>query len=364
MRGDATRTHGERLPLDFDARCSSSRRRRSMTSICSRSPRAPGRSPACASASRRCRAGDRARPARRAGLDARGAGAAAAPPAIGAHRRLDGRAARRSLRGAAPRRAARRRLDAAPRRSRPPRRSTTWPTGAHRAAARVLFVGDGAVRYADAFATLLGPRADIDRPRRRSPAPSAASPARSAERAVRPHAIVPIYVGGRTPSWRAPAARRPVTAGSMRVERLSTPTPTPTSTPIVGARSASFTNPWTRDMLAASSHSDVTRRLRAARRPARRRRVLLLLGDRRRAAHQHAGGRAPAPAAGHRDAAAASHVLAERDRARAAGHARGPALERRGARASTSGSASQRRGVRPGYYTQPEEDALILWWNP
>ena len=41
-RGDAARTHGERLPARADARARRGRRRASTTSICSRSPPGPG----------------------------------------------------------------------------------------------------------------------------------------------------------------------------------------------------------------------------------------------------------------------------------------------------------------------------------
>jgi len=58
----------------------------------------------------------------------------------------------------------------------------------------VAFAGDGAVRYKDAIARTLGPRAAVLEPAPALAAEAARIAARHPERAVAPHAIVPIYV--------------------------------------------------------------------------------------------------------------------------------------------------------------------------
>ena len=57
----------------------------------------------------------------------------------------------------------------------------------------------------------------------------------------------------------------------------------------------------------------------------------------------------------------ADHGAAGPRRRRRAGHARGAPLERRRARRSTRASASARPGVRPRYYADNGEDAVIMW---
>jgi tRNA threonylcarbamoyladenosine biosynthesis protein TsaB len=58
----------------------------------------------------------------------------------------------------------------------------------------VVFAGDGAVRYKDAIARTLGSRAAVLEPAPALAAEAARIAARHPERAVAPHAIVPIYV--------------------------------------------------------------------------------------------------------------------------------------------------------------------------
>lgn len=58
----------------------------------------------------------------------------------------------------------------------------------------VVFAGDGAVRYKDAIARSLGPRATVLEPAPALAAEAARIAARHPERAVAPHAIVPIYL--------------------------------------------------------------------------------------------------------------------------------------------------------------------------
>src|SRR5262245_33855383 len=58
----------------------------------------------------------------------------------------------------------------------------------------VVFAGDGAVRYKDAIAHTLGSRATVLEPAPALAAEAARIAARHPERAVAPHAIVPIYV--------------------------------------------------------------------------------------------------------------------------------------------------------------------------
>jgi tRNA threonylcarbamoyladenosine biosynthesis protein TsaB len=59
---------------------------------------------------------------------------------------------------------------------------------------RVVFAGDGAVRYKDAIASTLGTRATVLEPAPALAAEAARIAARHPDRAVAPHAIVPIYV--------------------------------------------------------------------------------------------------------------------------------------------------------------------------
>jgi tRNA threonylcarbamoyladenosine biosynthesis protein TsaB len=68
--------------------------------------------------------------------------------------------------------------------------SWTDALGAH----PVVFAGDGAVRYKDAIARTLGSRAAVLDPAPALAAEAARIAARHPERAVAPHAIVPIYV--------------------------------------------------------------------------------------------------------------------------------------------------------------------------
>ena len=58
----------------------------------------------------------------------------------------------------------------------------------------IVFAGDGAVRYKDAIARTLGSRAAVLEPAPALAAEAARMAARHPERAVAPHAIVPIYV--------------------------------------------------------------------------------------------------------------------------------------------------------------------------
>ena len=58
----------------------------------------------------------------------------------------------------------------------------------------VVFAGDGAVRYKDAIARTMGARATLLEPAPTLAAEAARIAARHPERAVAPHAIVPIYV--------------------------------------------------------------------------------------------------------------------------------------------------------------------------
>ena len=58
----------------------------------------------------------------------------------------------------------------------------------------IAFAGDGAVRYKDAIARTLGSRAAVLEPAPALAAEAARIAARHPERAVAPHAIVPIYI--------------------------------------------------------------------------------------------------------------------------------------------------------------------------
>ena len=161
-RRSGARTHGAAPAGRADRARSRRPASRSTPSICSRSPPVPARSPACASASRRCRGWRWRRGLRdRAGLDARRARAAPAPSrrarAIAAW--ID---AQRGEVFAALYDPAAATVDARRRRRcrRPSRRSTRWTQALD--ARPLRFIGDGAVRYRDAIVRrALGERAEV-----------------------------------------------------------------------------------------------------------------------------------------------------------------------------------------------------------
>ena len=206
--GDATRTHGERLPRELMAVLREAGVDASRTSIVSRWRSGPGRSPACASASRRCR-GSRSRAgcrSRRSRRSKRSRGSAREPDrrrSPPGWTRIAARCSRRCSRRTAA-------TVLAPA-DRARRRSATLDAWRDALApfARVRFVGDGAVRYRDVDPRAAR-RAGGDR-RRGADAgrrPSAGSPRRSPDRAVAPaRRSCRSTSAGRTSSWRAIAAQ-------------------------------------------------------------------------------------------------------------------------------------------------------------
>ena len=230
-----------------------------------------------------------------------------------------------------------------------------------------VFDGDGAVRYATQIRARLGRRrARSPTTCRRWPARSGASPRGIPDRAVLPHAVVPIYVrrpdaelardrrarrvsrdaDGRCRSSGCDAVRRRIEPRSSR----SKPRPSP-----IPGRARRFDA-----MLRVAGRRTLCV---VARRRAQIVGVLRLLGHRRRAPHQHRRGRGRrAGARGIATRLAAACPAPTRGVRR--GDARGPALEHRGARGSTNGSASRSTAIRPGLLRKPDEDGLILWRNP
>ena len=336
-----------------------------------RSVRRRGRSRVVHRAARRHRddagAGDGARAAGRAGLDARRARVAAAHAARGrtpiADRRLGGRAARRGLRGAVSRPDGRDRARAADRRSTPA--AVARRAGARRLDATTARASSATAR--SATATSSRRPAPAGGARDRAAAAGAASSARSRPRSR-------TAPSSRTPSSRSTSARPDVELARDRREAAHELTPgrtrmrdaaraTRTSTRSSALEAASFTNPWTREMLARElSNSDVTRVyvLRDAG-PAGcsafcacwvifdelHINTLAVAADRRRR--------------GTGDAAARRRVRRGRRRGRAPGDARGARVEHAALWPLRTARLSRSRPSGPRYYTPPEEDALILW---
>ena len=200
-------THAARLPGELIEVLGRGRRGTRRRSICSPSPSARVPSPACGSASRRCRgwrwrrASRSCRCRRSTRWRRRGHARAAATlvaPWVDAHRGEVFAAVYEARRGTPMRRAdgAAAARDARPRSPRSP------------PAAAIRFVGDGAVRYADAIAAALGAQADVvvGAPRLagaigRIAAAEPASRRRARTRSRRSTSAV------RTWSWRATGAR-------------------------------------------------------------------------------------------------------------------------------------------------------------
>ena len=131
---------------------------------------------------------------------------------------------------------------------------------------------------------------------------------------------------------------------------------------VVALEAASFTNPWTREMLARELEQPTAARVYVLRLPGVPVAAFCSCWViRRRAARQHHR-RRPARGAGTGSAARSCMPCSPRSRARACSRA---TLEVR-----RSNLAAQRlyerlgfavAGQRRNYYTHPEEDALILW---
>ncbi len=122
------------------------------------------------------------------------------------------------------------------------------------------FIGDGAVRYADTITAALGPRAQIDPvvpPRSPASIGQIAAESPGPCRGARTQSCRSTCAGP-TPSWRATGAHGSLTTWDalrharsrsppMIVERLSGDADLDA---VVALEAASFTNPWTREMLA------------------------------------------------------------------------------------------------------------------
>jgi ribosomal-protein-alanine N-acetyltransferase len=145
---------------------------------------------------------------------------------------------------------------------------------------------------------------------------------------------------------------------ALLIERLA---PDADLEPILAIEAASFTNPWPREMLARELAESSVSRLYVARRPDGAVAAFCLcwlIAD-----ELHVNTIAVDPSGRRRGYATAlmRHVMAEavRDGARRA------TLEVR--RSNEAARALYERlgfrvcAVRPGYYTKPDEDALILW---
>lgn len=235
----------------------------------------------------------------------------------------------------------------------------------------IVFIGDGAIRYRALLATRLGTRARVLEPPALAPI-IARIAFEEPQRAIAPHAVVPIYV------------RRP-DAELARERRRNSGTPDPgigtgegkhvnDVQPVIervssghdlddvaALEAACFTNPWTREMLERELHrSDVAR-------------VYVLKDGAGGVAafctcwiildelHINTIGVDPA----RRRQGLASTLMRHVMEAAARSGARRATLEVR-----ASNNAARRlyerlgfveSAVRPQYYSQPEEDAIILW---
>ena len=211
--------------------------------------------------------------------------------------------------------------------------------------ARVRFLGDGAVRYRDVDSRAARRAGGIDvadGARRCWPAPIGRIAAAEPERAVRPHALVPLYVrrpdvelardrrarGRQTADARRTAARRGRRRRHRRDRRRSKPSRSPTPGR-ARCSSGSCAIPTSRGSTCCATTDGAVAR------------VLRLLGDLRRAAHQHPGGRAGGPPERAWRRLLLRQVMAEAVRGgRHEGDSRGPGLEYAPLWRSTTGSAS------------------------
>ena len=257
--------------------------------------------------------------------------------------------------------------------ARPQATLEAWRRSA-RARAAVVFVGDGAVRYADLIARTLGATRDVLEPAPRAGrAMPRASPrstgARGRAARRRPDLRQAAGRGARArPAPAADARRRDTRHGhqaarapTCAIERLVERRPTSTRSSTLEARS--FTNPWTREMLSGElAQSDVAQRLRAAPAGSAARRVLFLLDVCSTSCTSTRWSSTCRTAARGSAIALMRWVIAEAVAARRPPrHARGAAsrTSRRAGSTKAWDFRSWRAGTR--YYTQPEEDALILW---
>ena len=224
-----------------------------------------------------------------------------------------------------------------------------------------------------------------DRGRRSATAPTCrrAAPALAAEAgriaAVHPErAVAPARrssrstSGARTPSWHASAAQRAEPARTDVMTRLRAVTTTSSIERLTRrGRSRPGRRAWKR---AASPirgparcsrgswrNRDVTRVFVLRLPGGRGRRLLLVLVPRRRAAHQHAGRRLPLPPAGTGRLADALTSWRTPPGRGGAGATLEVRESNQAARRLYEGLGFTVTAKRPKYYTQPEEDALILW---
>ena len=246
------------------------------------------------------------------------------------------------------------------------RRDARRVDAAHGVPGAVRFVGDGAVRYArDHRDRSSGARAALRRRAAAGRHRSAGSPRESRSAPCCRTRSCRSTSAGRTPSWRATGTRRVSVHDRTPRDVIERAAPaTRDLDAVVALEAESFTNPWTREMLAR----------RAARTPTSRASTCCALPGRPVAAfcacwvivdelhiNTHRG-RADARRRRGSRRALLRHVLR---RGGAAGARRGR-RSRSGARTSRR-SASTKARLRAwpasgrSYYTQPEEDALILW---
>ena len=223
------------------------------------------------------------------------------------------------------------------------------------AEAAVIFIGDGAVRYHDAITSQLGDRAQVIEPPLLAPTIARVA-FEHPERAVAPHEIVPVYVR-RPDAELARDRRQGRMSGRPLFERVRAPGDLDE---VAALEAACFTNPWTREMLERDVQTDVTR--------------VYVLRDEAGAVvafctcwvvldELHVNTVAVDP--GRRRAGLGTKLMNEVINEAVQAGARRATLEVRAtnvpARELYAALGFTEAGRRPGYYTQPDDDAIVLW---
>jgi tRNA threonylcarbamoyl adenosine modification protein YeaZ/ribosomal-protein-alanine acetyltransferase len=235
----------------------------------------------------------------------------------------------------------------------------------------VLFIGDGAIKYRDLLVETFGPRARIV-----SPPPLAATIARLAfeqpHRAVFPHEIVPVYVRrsdaelarerqatvearDHVPSERSST---PFEGHSRTIERVTSPEDLDA---VATLEAACFTNPWTREMLEREVRESDVARVYVLRDPGGPVLAFCSCWVIQDELHINTIAVDPIRRRGGLATSLMRQVMAEAVRSGATRATLEVRASNEPARRLYAALGFSERGVRPRYYSQPDEDAIILW---